>query len=59
MISYYRPPQQKGRIPMSEQLKINDEAELKDAIYNKSLLKIKILSFKNSSIKDTSLKLLE
>ena len=44
---------------MAEQLKISDEADLKDAIYSKVLHKIKVLSFKNSTIKDTTLKLLE
>ena len=44
---------------MTEQLKISDEADLKDAIYSKVLYKIKVLSFKNSTIKDTTLKLLE
>jgi hypothetical protein len=39
-------------------LKIADDSELKDAIYNKNIEKAKALTFKNSNIKDDSLKLL-
>jgi hypothetical protein len=35
-----------------------DDAELKDAIYNRSIERAKVLSFKNSNVKDDSLKLL-
>ncbi len=59
MIDYYRLPQKKGKIASSESMKIIDDSELKDAIYNKSIEKAKVLSFKNSNIKDDSLKLLK
>jgi hypothetical protein len=58
MIDYYRLPAKKDKISSSELLKISDDSELKDAIYNKSIEKAKILTFKNSNIKDDSLKLL-
>ena len=58
MIDYYRLPVRKDKVSASEQLKLLDEAELKDAIYNRSIEKAKALSFKNSSIKDDSLRLL-
>jgi hypothetical protein len=35
-----------------------DDSELKDAIYNRSIERAKALSFKNSNVKDDSLKLL-
>lgn len=37
---------------------INDDSDLKDALYNKSIEKVKVLSFKNANIKDDTLKLL-
>jgi hypothetical protein len=58
MIDYYRLPAKKDKISSAELLKITDDSELKDAIYNKSIEKAKILTFKNSNIKDESLKLL-
>lgn len=58
MIDYYRLPIKKDKTSHSETLKIADDAELKDAIYNHSIEKAKVLSFKNSNIKDDSLKLL-
>lgn len=38
-------------------MKIIDDSEFKDAIYNKNIYKAKVLSFKNSNIKDESFKL--
>jgi hypothetical protein len=58
MIDYYRLPQKKDKINATELLKIVDDSELKDAIYNKSIEKVKVLTFKNSNIKNDSLKLL-
>jgi hypothetical protein len=37
MIDYYRLPVNKDKITTSERLKITDDSELKDAIYNKSI----------------------
>jgi len=59
MIDYYRLPAPKGKTSSGELLKLIDEAELKDSIYNKSIEKAKVVSFKNSNIKDDSLKLLK
>lgn len=59
MIDYYRLPAPKGKPSSGELLKLTDEAELKDSIYNKSIEKAKLVSFKNSNIKDDSLKLLK
>ena len=59
MIDYYRLPAPKGKASSGELLKLIDEAELKDSIYNKSIEKAKAVSFKNSNIKDDSLKLLK
>lgn len=39
-------------------LKVTDDADLKDAIYSKAIERARVLSFKNSSIKDQSLALL-
>lgn len=58
MIDYYRLPVKKDKISNTELLRIMDDSELKDAIYNKSIEKAKVLTFKNSNIKDDSLKLL-
>lgn len=38
-------------------MKIVDDSEFKDAIYNKNIYKAKVISFKNSNIKDESFKL--
>lgn len=59
MIDYYRIPIKKGTITQEEKLHIADDSELKDALFNKSIEKVKYLSFKNSNIKDHTLKLLE
>lgn len=37
MIEYYKIPNRKGTIREKERLHINDESELKDAIYSKSI----------------------
>lgn len=58
MIEYYKIPVRKGEITQKETLHLSDDSELKDAIYNKSIEKVKILSFKNSIIKDDTLNLL-
>jgi hypothetical protein len=58
MMEHYRLPVRKDKVATSELLKIVDDAELKDAIYNRSIERAKVLSFKNSNVKDDSLKLL-
>lgn len=58
MIGYYHLPIKKGTISQQEQLHITDESELKDALYSKTIEKVKYLSFKNANIKNDSLKLL-
>lgn len=52
MIDYYRIPHKTNNISQNERLKLNDDSEIKDAIYNQNILKAKVLSFKNSNIKD-------
>ena len=59
MIDYYRLPALKAKITNKDLLKVIDESELKDAIYNRSIEKVKAISFKNSNIKDDTLKLLK
>ena len=50
MIGYYHLPIKKGTISQQEQLHIADESELKDALYSKTIEKVKYLSFKNANI---------
>lgn len=52
MIEYYRIPSKTKNISSKEILTITDEHELKDAVYNKSILNIKMLNMKNSNIND-------
>lgn len=59
MIEYYRIPVKKGAFSKADKLTITDDADLKDAIYNKSIEKAKYLSFKNANIKDDTFRLLE
>lgn len=58
MIQNYRIPVKQGAFKKEEFLHISDDSELKDALYSKSYEKAKVLSFKNSNIKDDTLKLL-
>ena len=58
MINYYRIPSKKGAIAKDEFLHISDDADLKDALYSKGIEKAKILSLKNSNIRDETLRLL-
>lgn len=59
MIDYYRLPEKKDKLTQKEVLKVTDDADLKDAIYSKAIERARVLSFKNSSIKDQSLALLK
>jgi DNA-directed RNA polymerase subunit L len=52
MINYYRVPHQINTIQPNQRLKLNDDSDIKDAIYNQTIQNIKILSFKNSNVKD-------
>ena len=57
MIDYYRVPQKQNNIAQHERLKLLDDSEIKDAIYNKTIEKVKVLSLKNSNVKDDSFNL--
>lgn len=58
MIDYYRLPQKRDKLTQKEVLKVVDDADLKDAIYSKAIERARVVSFRNSSIKDQSLGLL-
>ena len=58
MIQNYNIPVKKGTIKKEEYLHLSDDSQLKDVLYNKSIEKAKVLSFKNSNIKDETFRLL-
>ena len=57
MYEQYRFQHKKKNNKISERLHLSDDSDLKDALYNKSIEKVKFLSFKNSNVKDQSFKL--
>lgn len=58
MIEYYRIPTKNKDVSLKDILTIGEEAELKDAIHNKSILTMKVLNMRNSNINDETLSLL-
>ena len=58
MIQNYRIPVKKGVISKEEYLHVSDDSDLKDALYSKIIEKAKVLSFKNSNVKDDTFRLL-
>lgn len=58
MIEYYRIPNKEKKVASKEILTIREEYELKDAVYNKSILGIKVLNMRNSNINDNAVGIL-
>ena len=55
MIQNYRIPTKMKEVTVQQIMRISEESDLKDAIHNKSILKIKMLIMKNSNINDETL----